>query len=178
VILMYAGRLPSPDGFPEANVPFVRQQVERVLRSLMPRFVAGSAAAGADLVVLEAALELGIPARVFLAGDAGEFRASSVAEDWGERYERVLAAPSVDVIEVPRVAGDEGASYKAVTERIWEAGSGEDSVVLTLSAERPGGGHTEDLATLQLGAGGLVLQLDPAATSDDRPRVFVATPGS
>lgn len=179
MILLYAGRLPSAEGFPDANVPFVAAEVARLLRGLSPRLVVGSGAAGADLTVLDAAISLGIAARVVLAGSVDEFRASSVAEGWGERYRRVLASSGVEVIELPRVPGDDEASYRAVTARIWAEGGGHDEsrVVLTLSGERPGGGHTEELVDLQLQAGGLALQIDPAETSDDGPRVYVASAG-
>ncbi|HEX8067736.1 MAG TPA: hypothetical protein VF520_14545 [Thermoleophilaceae bacterium] len=183
MILLYAGRRPSEGVLGEENVRLVLPQVERAVRGLAPRLAVGSAAAGADLVVLEAALGLGLPARVVVAGRVDDFRSSSVADkgpEWGARYDAVVASDAVEVVEVPRVPGDDDASYRAVTARIWEEGKREPgpAVLLTLSGPPPGGGHTEELVARQLAAGGLALTIDPAATTDGRPRTFVATPWS
>lgn len=68
MVLAYAGRLPGTDAFPDDNVGYVGEHVERLINNLRPRIVVGSAAAGADLLVLQAALKTSAAARVVLAG--------------------------------------------------------------------------------------------------------------
>jgi hypothetical protein len=93
VIVAYAGRRPSPEGFPEGNVDSVARRLEQLMAGLRPRLVVGSAAAGADLLALKAAIRVDAQARVVLAGDEAEFRKSSVADvgpDWARQYDALL----------------------------------------------------------------------------------------
>jgi hypothetical protein len=71
----------------------VAREVERVLGALKPSTVIGSAACGADLLVLEAAGELGMRQRIILPFDRSTFRASSVTDrpgGWGARFDKVI----------------------------------------------------------------------------------------
>jgi hypothetical protein len=104
MVLVYAGRRvdaaakpggpPVKERFPASRVPGVAREVVRVLRELKPSTVVGSAACGTDLLVLEAAGELGLRRRVILPFDRATFRESSVTDrpgDWGSRYDAVIA---------------------------------------------------------------------------------------
>jgi hypothetical protein len=99
MILAYAGRRIDPPGpaaarrFPLAGVAHVQQEIERVLHGLAPSAVVGSAACGADLLVLEAAGRLGLRRRVVLPFEHRTFRVTSVADrpgDWGPRFDAVI----------------------------------------------------------------------------------------
>ncbi len=185
MIVAYAGRRPSEDGFPEAREAEARERIARLLAGLQPRLVVGSAAAGADLLMLEGGLVVEAEGRVVLAGSHDTFRKSSVAdkgEAWEQRYSQVLNHEDVTVESTKRIDGDERASYKAVTDRIWELAheeleDGEGLLVVIVSHTREGStDHTEELAGLQELDGGVVLRIDPLLVDEDMPRAFVAMP--
>lgn len=183
MILVYAGRRPGAD-FPEENESFVATQIEQVLGGLRPRRVVGSAAAGADLLVLRAAAEYGIPADVFVAGDQEAFRSDSVqdkGERWARDFDALLGSDRVTVTEVPE-HGDPDDTYKAVTSLMAQhpdtlAEDREEVVVLAIATPREDGvDHTEELVAHARANRRLVLRIDPARTEDDSPRAFVAMP--
>src|SRR5215210_2144377 len=183
MILLFAGRRPSSEDFPDDNVSYVGRQVEQLIAGLRPRAVVGSAAAGGDLLVLEAAAKLEIDAHVVLAGDRETFVASSVldkGEDWARRFRAVVprAAP---LHEIDRSADSED-SYRAVTAAITALGeelrqAGEEIAVLAVSKPRDTAAvdHTEELVA-QHRAAHLVLRVEPARREDESPRAFVAMP--
>jgi hypothetical protein len=182
VLLLFAGRRPGTRDFPSANVDFVAEQITQLLAGLRPRRVVGSAAAGADLLVLEAAESLGIEAEVVIVGDRESFRAASVAdkgEAWVRSYDHQLEAASVETLPT-QATEDEG--YRSVTRRIGERGAQladkrEAVAVLIVSAPRERGvDHSEELAQSVAGPKRLVLRIDPAKSRDDLPSAFVAMP--
>lgn len=183
VIITYAGRLPEADDFPAENIAYVANQVGRLMSGLRPRLVVGSAAAGADLLVLNAALRDGVGAKVVLAGTIAEFRESSVAgwgPEWLRMFDTITAHERVDLVEVPRYA-DDAASYAAVTKLIREIAEGavkddEPTVGLNLSTAREGVDHSAALATAQELREHLVLRVDPSRRRQDSPGAFVAMP--
>lgn len=185
MIVVYAGRRPSEDGFPGAHETEVRERIAQLLAGLQPRLLVGSAAAGADLLTLESGLAAGAKAKVVLAGSRDAFCESSVAdkgEAWERRYHQVLSHEDVAVESAGLIEGDESASYRAVTERIWELAHGEledEEGLLVVIISRPresGTDHTEELAGLQELDGGVVLRVDPLVTKEEMPRAFVAMP--
>ena len=99
VLLVHAGnRIDLPDRrtprFPRALVPLVQHRVAQVLTDLRPSAVVSAAAAGADLIVLEEALRLGIRIHVALPLSVEQFRrrgCEDVGDDWAVRYDKVLA---------------------------------------------------------------------------------------
>ena len=170
VIVVYAGRRPSPEGFPEGNVEQVARRLEQLMSRLRPRLVVGSAAAGADLLALEAAIRVDAQAHVVLAGDQAEFRESSVADvgqDWARRYDALLRHPSIQTEVSPLVRGDSDATYRAATQRIWDVAlaarrPGEEIVVVPIAKpRREGVDHTEELVAQQDARGGVVIRIDP-----------------
>jgi hypothetical protein len=175
MILLYAGRRSGGDTFPAENVDFVREQVEQLLEGLRPRVVVGSAAAGADLIVLAAALGAGATAHVHIAGPRTEFRTGSVVDKgaaWGRSFDALLDQPGVTTTEIP-LEPDPDESYRAVTSSLRSKaaelqGEGEEIIVLAISARRQGTDHTEELVEAERAAGRLVLRIDPARTREQK----------
>jgi hypothetical protein len=130
MILVYAGRrvdaaptrdaAPSEARFPMASVPRVAREIAQLLERLKPSTVVGSAACGADLLVLEAAGALGVRRRVILPFDCMAFRARSVTDrpgDWGAKYDAVIADVSAkgDLVEMSLDAQGDVAYLRANT---------------------------------------------------------------
>jgi len=79
--------------FPLANVPIVKLALAELLRKEHVSLLICSAACGADLLALDAALDANIRCRVVLPFDPKRFRQTSVIDrpgDWGILYERVI----------------------------------------------------------------------------------------
>ncbi|GAB3193592.1 hypothetical protein GCM10027261_09470 [Geodermatophilus arenarius] len=191
MIIVYAGRRPSgEDGdFPASREPYLAERVERLLAGLQPTRLVGSAAAGSDVIILEAAARLGIPATVVVAGDVESFAAESVDDKpgWRSRFDAVLTSPGVSV-EPLALSESGGDAYRAVTRRFIEraeelrqeaAAVGEDPALLGLllsGGSRGDDDYTEDLGLQLEAAGHLVLRLDPKLGRDSSPIAFVAMP--
>lgn len=191
MIIAYAGRRPSgPMGdFPAAREEYLQERVERLLAGIRPECVIGSAAAGGDLIILEAACHLGIPATVVLGHDVESFAADSVEDKpgWRDRFDAVIQAASVNVVELDtEVTG--GDVYHAVNQKIIELALGlndkakftnpaSEVIGLLLSAgSRGDDDYTEHLGLGLEANGRLVLRLDPKAGRESSPMAFVAMP--
>lgn len=184
MILAFAGRRAGSDAFPTSNVEFVSGRIRQLVGGLRPRVVVGSAAAGADLLTIEAALGVGAAVHVYLAGDRAGFRTTSVidkGENWGRRYDALLDLPEVNVHEL-ELAESSDASYRAVTMAIVEQAQtlveqGEEVVGLAVSAPRDTGtDHTEELVERLRASRALALRIDPEQTEAEVQRAFVAMP--
>ena len=114
----------------DAEVPrFPSTETEYVTRKLLYRFrlerverLVCSAACGADILALEAAAELGIPATLVLPFASSIFRETSVTDrpgNWGERFDGLVAAARNrgDLVELRQDPGDESA-FAAANDRI------------------------------------------------------------
>lgn len=135
MIFVYAGRRIDPEAklgsppeerFPLRNVPRVAHEVERLLDEVKPSTVVGSAACGADLLVLEAAGGLGVRRRIILPFDRQTFRASSVTDrpgDWGARFDAVISQVSAqgDLVELALDAKDDATYVQANLEIFGDA---------------------------------------------------------
>lgn len=118
----------APARFPLDQAERVKEHLGALLRELRPSALVCSAACGADLLALEAAAALHIPATIVLPFEPDRFRASSVVDrpgDWGPRFDAVMkraasgaTADRVHVIE--KTAGAEEAAYVAATDAILE----------------------------------------------------------
>jgi hypothetical protein len=88
----------------------VQSRVAQVLADLRPVAVVSAAAAGADLIVLEEALRLGITIHVALPLGVEEFRrlaCEDVGDDWAVRYDKVLAeAGALGTVHIEDHDGD------------------------------------------------------------------------
>jgi len=110
----------QPGKFPLAQVERVRREVEQLLEQRRPAVVVGSAACGADLIVLEVAGRLGIRRRVVLPFDRATFRTKSVTDrpgNWGPLFDAVIAALAPgDLIEQSFDANDPTAYTQTTAE--------------------------------------------------------------
>lgn len=99
-VLVFTGNMVDQPGRATARFPAqleaaVREALRARLAAIAPAAVYGSAACGADILCLEAARALGTETHVVLPFPPEEFRRASVdivSGQWGERFERVLAA--------------------------------------------------------------------------------------
>ena len=172
MIVVYAGVQPDKDDgrrrLPATAVADLEARTRRLLARLRPSLVIGAAAAGADLIVADAAARLGLPLRLVLPHDRATFRAASVTPrgaEWEERYDRVL-----DVAEdVEEGVGEPGAdaTYRRHNQRMLErarelAPAGTEVWALVI---RPPGGLSssvsDDFAARAEQLGMLTLDLDP-----------------
>lgn len=186
VILIYAGSQPDSEGraearFPEATEAEITVRIRGLLQDLKPRLVFGALAAGADILIAEAAREEGIPFRALLPFDADTFRGTSVSgsgDRWTQRYNRLLTEADIEFLNeevqesaytdhnvamldaATRIAEDEG-------ERLW--------CLLIRPSPDPttSGSVTDDMASRAEGRGILTLDIDPLAA---RARTFVVMP--
>jgi hypothetical protein len=107
---------------PDADVPrFPPTEAQHVARKLLRRFrqehverLICSAACGADILALETAEKLAIPAALVLPFNSRVFREISVTDrpgDWGERFDRLVEAARKrgDLIELGLDADDDKA---------------------------------------------------------------------
>lgn len=106
MILIAAGRRiddrhPEVEYFPERNVPLVKKGVEMFFAAHKITALISSAACGADLLVQEVAMELGIKRTIVLPFNEETFRKISVVDrggTWGELYDSLLNNASVHVL--------------------------------------------------------------------------------
>ncbi|HET8646464.1 MAG TPA: hypothetical protein VFO85_13300, partial [Vicinamibacteria bacterium] len=108
--------------FPLECAEKVRARLCELMAALAARALVCSAAAGTDLLALDAARELGLRARVVLPFDRVRFRAASVADrpgDFGHLYDHLLdmAAARGDLVTLAGAAGSE-AAYGAAGDAI------------------------------------------------------------
>lgn len=114
----------------DADVPrFPLAEAEHVARKLLYRFrqeriarLICSAACGADILALEAAEKLAVPATVVLPFASSIFREISVTDrpgDWGGRFDRLVAEARDrgDLVELGLDAGDKNA-FAVANDRI------------------------------------------------------------
>lgn len=185
MIVVHTGRRPSggAGAFPDANVEFVRERLERLLAGLRPRCAIGSAAAGADLLAAAAAADAGADVHLITAGSLAVFGVASVADkgpEWTARLHGLMRRDCVSVEELNTAADDAG--FEAVNAAVLDAARtaltpGEELVVVAVGGGRRDGlDHTADLADEAAAAGHLVVRIDPAVFRADAPVAFVAMP--
>jgi hypothetical protein len=130
IVVALAGRRIDADGapprFPLKQAPSVKGQLTRLLRGLQPDALVCSAACGADLLALEAAMALKIPVTIVLPFAPERFREASVVDRpgaWGRRFDAVMkratngaTADRIHVIPAP-ASGDDDA-YQEATDAI------------------------------------------------------------
>src|SRR5438128_1771170 len=118
-------RIDSPDAkierFPTRNIKRVATQLQYEFEQRDVRWLVCSAAAGADLISLQTAQQLGILCRVVLSPSLPEFSRSSV-EDRGMRWKRDFDQRLAEVMPnnlvlVPAQTTPAG-TFRAINERI------------------------------------------------------------
>jgi hypothetical protein len=113
----------APARFPAGAVPVVAAAVKAFLAGHGVVAVVASAACGADIVALEAALELGIRTRIVLPFERGRFRRTSVEDrgiEWGSRYQAVIerADGQGDLVVLDDAKGSDDDAYARANARI------------------------------------------------------------
>jgi len=123
VVVASAGRRIDAAGsttlrFPLARVPLVRERLREEFQRLQPTTLVCSAACGADLLVVDVAIELAVRVTVILPFAVARFRETSVVDrpgDWGPMFDRVVkhvhAHGDLSIVE-PH--DDESEAYAAV----------------------------------------------------------------
>jgi class 3 adenylate cyclase len=110
-ILMYTGPVIDPRtcairGLPVALERAIAVDLRGRLAALRPVAAYGSATCGSDILCLEAMREIGSETHIVLPFPAEEYRINRAPGDWGERFERALAAAdSVTVVSDHRARG-------------------------------------------------------------------------
>jgi N-acyl-D-aspartate/D-glutamate deacylase len=181
VLIVHAGNRIDGYGradtrFSAAAVPAVRDRVRLVLSTLQPARVVSNAAAGADLIVLHEAQQLGLPVDVLIPIETGKFVRQSVADqgaEWVATFDAVVHRaeddPQSDVIVSDAAASDDW--YEAANHRLLQralsvaAASSPPTPVLALTIRPPRTAGevslTDHFADLAQSAGLLVVTLDP-----------------
>jgi hypothetical protein len=91
--------------FPSQNVTKVRKRIRQVFTQRLPVATVSSAACGADLLLLDVAMELRVPSHILLPTEPENFRVSSVTDrpgNWGEIYSKALRTSTVEVLNLPQ----------------------------------------------------------------------------
>lgn len=119
VIVLAGKRIDAADSetprFPLDHVDAVKAEIRKLFRRLKAQAVVCSAANGADLLGLDVARELQIPAYVVLPFDREQFRESSVADrpgDWGPLFDDLVGkAEREGHLTVMKPTGDNHDAY-------------------------------------------------------------------
>ena len=163
----------------------VAERLRKLLIQVRPSAVVGAAACGADLILLELALELsaggkGPEIHVVLPTPPGRFRDDSVAPDWHERFDDVLHA----VRQRGSLEHGDGSAEDVYNEgnlailgraKALATNGGERAVALAIGS--PGEGMYTTRFVRQAKLDGIrELRIDPAARGADRRRCFVVMP--
>jgi hypothetical protein len=139
--------------FPLDNAALVRRRLHALMAAHEPGALVCSAAAGSDLLALDAALELGVRMRIVLPFDRLRFRQASVIDrpgDFGRLFDRVLDAVEA-AAELVVLEGAEtlSASYRACSEAILEEAkrlAAPDPAVAVVVWEGRAGGTEDETA--------------------------------
>ncbi len=125
VIAVAGRRIDAKDAaterFPLANVPLVEVQMQEYLARHCATHVVASAACGADIITLKAALAAGLSLRVILPFDRATFRRTSVTDrpgDWGRIYDKIIAQAAAAGHLVELGLYEDEAAYEAANQRI------------------------------------------------------------
>ena len=153
-------------------MPVVRDRVGRLLDALRPSGVVSAAAAGADLIVLEEAIQRELDIHVIMPIAPDEFVAQSVIDagsEWVDRFDAVLSHisthPRCSVTQGDGAADDEW--YLAANDELLDrAEAVAGSEIIVALAVRPPEGETppsvtDDFVARSGRLGLLVMCIDP-----------------
>jgi LysR family transcriptional regulator, hydrogen peroxide-inducible genes activator len=177
VYLVHAGNRVDAPGratprFPASEEARVANRLAALLDVLRPEGVVTAAAAGADLLLVVAAQERGVPVHLVLPHGVDGFREQSVADlgtRWVHAYDRAVRTATDDVLStivtVDVEDGEDGfrSANQAIVDRAAHLGG--DRGVLTV-AVRPTGGEpspsvTDDLVDRARRNGWFMIEIDP-----------------
>ncbi len=168
LVAALAGRRIDAEGattlrFPLAHAPTVKSELRDLMKRERVGLLVCSAACGADLLALDAALELGARCRIVIPYGEGEFYRTSVADrpgEWTALYESVITNVSRkgDLVVLSGSPGDESSYRRAneaiVTQAAAAAAPGRALAILVWEGRpREGSDATEEFLHLALSAG-------------------------
>jgi len=180
VIVTYAGRRAQSLA---GDHELVGMRIRRLLANLQPEVVVGAAADGADLLVIEAALEIpeGPAVHVILPTARDVFREDSVEPGWRDRFDRALErveglGGAIETLDLE--AGE--AAYRRGNQVMLEraealAGAIQRSVALVVAREGEGA-MINDLTERARQSNVPVLRIDPSVDIASQPKCFIAMP--
>jgi ABC-type sugar transport system substrate-binding protein len=172
VLVVHAGnRIDGPDR-PRARFPPDREQavadrLGELLDVLAPEGVVTSAAAGADLLMVEAAEKRQLPVHLVLPFPRARFRAVSVEDQgprWTSAFEHAVERAPSSLVELDLEPGVEG--LHAGNQALLDHALGLARTGLLVVAVRPTGGEappsvTDDFVRRAVDAGRFVIEIDP-----------------
>ncbi len=176
VLLVHAGnRIDSsdrvPPRFPAANEVAIAGRLGELLDVLAPDGVVTSAAAGADLLLVEAALHRRVPTHLHLPCPRQSFRAASVDDHgnrWTAAFERALNLVQDDALGslVERDLEPNQVGFLAGNQALIHHASELATTGLLAVAVRPPGGEvppsvTDDFVRRVAQAGLFMIEIDP-----------------
>ncbi len=126
--------------FPLVIIPEVRKLLLALLRREKIRLLICSAACGADLIALDAALKLGIRCRVVLPFEPDKFRRISVVDrpgDWGSLFDHAISVvKSNGDLQVLPDSGDDTLGYqlanRAIVEEACSESKGRNAIAIVV----------------------------------------------
>jgi hypothetical protein len=168
----------DPPRFPADHASEVGRRLEILFGALQPEGLVSAAAAGADLLALEAAAAAGVPTTIALPLSRDEFRRRSVEDqggDWVVRYEAALAR--ADAV-VEHDLSDRDDWYLVGNEVILDAaahlsGGGDVIAVAVRAGSRSA---SDDLVERAAARGWPAIDIDPSVDPSSRPRAVVVHP--
>ncbi|MEO1063658.1 MAG: hypothetical protein AAFZ07_19755 [Actinomycetota bacterium] len=179
MLIVHAGnRIDGPDRvpprFPAAHAVDVRDRLAVLLDALDVDRVVSAAAAGADLLVLQAAARVGVPTTIALPLEPDDFRRRSVEDlggPWPAWFDEAIAAADEVVVDD---LSHEDEWYLLGNEVILDAAAARSAHPPLVVAVRAGAGSaTDDFVDRGVARGWTVVDLDPSIGPDDRPVVPV-----
>jgi hypothetical protein len=125
-IVALAGRRIDPPHakttrFPARNIERVRNDICRELKNQHAQWLVSSAAAGADLLAVKAAIDLGIASRIVLSPGVREFEQMSVEDRgsyWTQEFENAISAIVPENIACIPAEPDVADTFRMINERI------------------------------------------------------------
>lgn len=144
IVALAGRRVDAPDAetprFPAANASLVRERIREMLIALGANTLVCSAAAGADLLALEAAASLGLRRHVVLPYGREQFLDNSVRDrpgDWEWAFQRAYSdARGQSDLRTLRLTGTPHESYARATQAILDDAQ-------ALAAAEPRGGRQQ-----------------------------------
>src|SRR3984957_16158542 len=112
---------PKTERFPVRNIDRVQLAISLELKKHGARWLVSSAAAGADLLGIKAAIDLGIACRIVLSSGVREFArmwGGDRGSYWKELFESTLSAVGRESVVVVPALSAMADTFKAVNERI------------------------------------------------------------
>jgi hypothetical protein len=168
----------DPPRFPADHASDVGRRLEILFAALRPEGLVSAAAAGADLLALEAAAAVGVPTTIALPLTRDEFRRRSVEDqggDWVVRYETALARADA-VVEHDLSDRDDWylVGNEVILDEAAHRSRGGDVVVVAVRAGARSA--SDDLVERAAARGWAAIDVDPSVDPPSRPLAVVVRP--